>query len=140
MINYTTSVTSAYLQNNPLPAGEIPSLIRLIHQTLSGVTNQAAAPQEPAVPIRKSVTPHAIICLDCGKATRTLKRHIAIAHGLSVHQYRAKWNLPASYPMVAAEHAEVRSQLAKRIGLGQMRRKDVKTVSAIAEKTKSGRP
>jgi predicted transcriptional regulator len=119
-------VVAAFVSNNPLPRGELPALIQTIHDTLArlfaGVetSTRKEEPKEPAVSIRKSVTPGYLICLEDGKHFKSLKRHLA-AHGLTPEQYRAKWKLPSDYPMVAANYAATRSALAKAIGLGQSR-------------------
>ena len=117
---------AAFVSNNPLPKGELPALIQTIHDALTGLSVgvENAAPKEepkqPAVSIRKSVTPGYVICLEDGKHFKSLKRHLT-AHGLTPEQYRAKWKLPSDYPMVAANYAASRSAMAKAIGLGQLR-------------------
>jgi predicted transcriptional regulator len=118
-------VVAAFVSNNPLPKGELPTLIQTIHDTLarlSGGTENAAPRQEvkePAVSIRKSITPEYLICLEDGKRFKSLKKHLG-AHGLTPDQYRAKWELPSTYPMVAPNYAAARSALAKAIGLGRL--------------------
>jgi predicted transcriptional regulator len=118
-------LVAAFVSNNPLPKGELPALIQTIHDTLAqlsgGAENAApkAEPKQPAVSIRKSVTPEYLICLEDGKKFKSLKRHVG-THGLTPDQYRAKWNLPSDYPMVAPNYAAARSALAKAIGLGQL--------------------
>ncbi|MTJ79771.1 MAG: MucR family transcriptional regulator [Telmatospirillum sp.] len=122
MINLTARIVAAYLGNNPVAASEIPDLIKATYNALASAAAPAAKPAEPlqpSVPIRKSVTPDAIICLECGRPQKMLKRHLASAHGLTVDDYRSKWSLPADYPMVAPNYAEHRSQLAVKIGLGR---------------------
>ena len=122
----TVKVVTAFVYNNPLPRVELPALIQAIHDTLARLTVGGEAstpkeePKEPAVSIRKSVTPGYLICLEDGKHFKSLKRHLT-AHGLTPDQYRAKWQLPSDYPMVAANYAASRSALAKAIGLGQLR-------------------
>jgi predicted transcriptional regulator len=122
-IELTADVISAYVSNNPVPVSELPSLIAQIHQSLTGLSNgQAAAPEEklaPAVPIKKSITPEYIVCLDDGKKFKSLKRHLKTKFGVTPEEYRAKWNLPADYPMVAPSYAAARSELAKKMGLGR---------------------
>jgi predicted transcriptional regulator len=116
-------VVAAFVFNNPLPKGELPALIQTIHDTLArlaaGVEDavQNELPKRPAVPIRKSITPKYLICLEDGKKFEFLKRHLGM-HGLTPDQYRAKWKLPADYPLVAPNYAATRSALAKAIGLG----------------------
>jgi predicted transcriptional regulator len=122
-IELTADVISAYVSNNPVPVSELPSLIAQIHQSLTGLANgQAATPEEklaPAVPIKKSITPEYIVCLDDGKKFKSLKRHLKTKFGITPEEYRAKWNLPADYPMVAPAYAAARSELAKKMGLGR---------------------
>ena len=125
-LEIAAKVVAAFVSNNPLPRGELPGLIQTFHDTLAGLSAGVETsipkeePKEPAVSIRKSVTPGYLICLEDGKHFRALKRHLA-AHGLTPEQYRAKWKLPSDYPMVAANYAASRSVMAKAIGLGQLR-------------------
>lgn len=127
LIELAAKVVSAYVSNNSVALGDLPGVIRTVHESLrrAGTAETAPEPQQaltPAVPIRKSVQPDSITCLDCGKKLKMLKRHLATDHGLSVDEYRAKWNLPAEYPMVAPNYAQQRSELAVKIGLGKGRR------------------
>lgn len=130
LIELTSDVVCAYVSNNPVPAAELPGLIVQVHDALrqGAVAPQAAPPepQKPAVPVRKSVTPDHIVCLEDGKPFKSLKRHLTSHHGLTPDEYRAKWGLPADYPMVAPNYAAARSALAKSMGLGRK--------SAAAEK------
>ncbi len=122
-IELTADVISAYVSNNPVPVSELPSLIARVHQSLAGLSNgQATISEEklaPAVPIKKSVTPDYIVCLDDGKKFKSLKRHLATTFGMTPEEYRSKWDLPADYPMVAPSCAAARSELAKKMGLGR---------------------
>ena len=124
----TADIVSAYVSNNSVPAGELPALIGDVHAALNRVIGGAApaAPVEapkPAVAVKKSITPEYLVCLEDGKKFKSLKRHLRTQYNMSPEQYREKWNLPADYPMVAPSYAEARSQLAKKMGLGQQRRK-----------------
>ncbi|MUT24806.1 MucR family transcriptional regulator [Mesorhizobium japonicum] len=123
LIELTAHVVSAYVSNNPVPVGELPGLIDQIHIALKGSAGGAAPeksePLNPAVPIRKSVTPDYIVSLEDGKKFKSLKRHLATHYGLTPAEYRAKWGLPADYPMVAPNYAAARSALAKTMGLGR---------------------
>lgn len=125
-LDLAAEVVAAFVSNNPVPKGELPALIHTIHEALSrlssGAENPAPIeePREPAVSIRKSITPEYLICLEDGKHFKSLKRHLA-ALGLTPEQYRAKWKLPSDYPMVAANYAAARSAMAKASGLGQIR-------------------
>ncbi|MFK0692864.1 MucR family transcriptional regulator [Mesorhizobium sp. IMUNJ 23033] len=121
-VSIAADIVAAYVSNNPLPVGELPKLISDIHAALQGIGSPAtetAVKQEPAVSIRKSVTPDFIICLEDGKKFKSLKRHLATHYNLSPEQYRQKWNLPSDYPMVAPSYAAIRSAMAKSIGLGR---------------------
>ena len=122
----TGEIVAAFVANNSLPLAELPALIQSVHAGLvkiaSGVVPPSALePATRAVSVRKSVTPDYLICLDDGKQFKSLRRHLT-ALGMTPEQYRAKWNLPADYPMVAANYAAQRSALAKKIGLGQFRK------------------
>lgn len=123
LIELTADVVSAYVSNNPVPAGELPALIGQVHAALKGTANRVTPEKpealKPAVPIRKSVTPDYIISLEDGKKFKSLKRHLSTHHGLTPDEYRAKWGLPADYPMVAPNYAASRSALAKTMGLGR---------------------
>ena len=126
-IALAADIVSAFVSNNSVPVSELPVLIGSVHEALnrvaSGSTQQAVEePKTPAVPIKKSVQPDYIVCLDDGKRLKSLKRHLRTTYNLTPEQYRAKWGLPASYPMVAPNYAAARSELAKRIGLGARRR------------------
>src|SRR5271165_5165530 len=127
-VELAAEVVAAFISNNPLPRGELPALIQAVHSAVErlGKGPESAPPQvemkSPAVPIRKSVTPDYLICLEDGKQFKSLRRHLA-ALGLTPEQYREKWSLPTNYPMVAPNYAAQRSALAKSIGFGQTRRK-----------------
>jgi predicted transcriptional regulator len=111
-----SKIVSAYVSKNNLPPGELPHLIRTVHEALKR-PDQAAA--KPAVSIKRSVKPEYIVCLDDGKKLKMLKRHLRTAYNMSPDEYRQKWGLPSDYPMVAPKYAAVRSELAKKIGLGR---------------------
>ncbi len=122
LLDLTAEIVSAYVSNNTLPGDQLTSLIQQVYHgvaVLSGVAQPEEPKATPAVPVRKSVKPDEIVCLECGKGQKVLKRHISSAHNLTPEEYRAKWNLAPDYPMVAPNYAERRSQLAKEIGLGQ---------------------
>jgi predicted transcriptional regulator len=126
-IELTANIVSAYVSNNTVPSADVPNLISQVHAALKRVSgDQAAAPAEPlkpAVPIKRSVTPEYIVCLEDGQKFKSLKRHLRTRYGVTPEQYREKWGLPPDYPMVAPKYAEARSQLAKQMGLGQQRRR-----------------
>lgn len=119
-------IVSAYVANNSVRAADLPDLIASVHTSLTkiGAPTPTAEPEKPTppVPIRRTVTPDHIVSLEDGRPYKTLKRHLA-GRGLTPEQYRAKWGLPTDYPMVAANYAAQRSQLAKDSGLGASRRK-----------------
>ncbi len=122
----TADIVSAYVGNNAVPAAQLPELIANVHGALSGAAGGAKTMQEedrkPAVPIRRSVTDDAISCLYCGKAFKSLKRHIRTSHDMTPEQYRSKWGLKPDYPMTAPNYTKTRSALAKKIGLGRKRK------------------
>lgn len=122
LLELTTQIVCAYVSHNPVPASEVPGLIGSVHQSISSRTGVVAAEpaQEPAVPIKKSVTPDYIISLEDGRKFRTLSRHLMARYGLTPEQYRRKWGLPDDYPMVAPNYAVERSKIAKSMGLGRL--------------------
>ena len=127
-IQLTADIVSAYVSNNTVSSAEIPALISQVYSALMRVCNGAAVgapaePLQPAVPLKRSITPEYLVCLEDGKKFKSLKRHLGTQHRMTPDQYRAKWNLPADYPMVAPKYAAVRSRLAKQMGLGQQRRR-----------------
>ena len=126
IVSLAADIVSAYVANNSVPAADLPSLINSVHGALrdlaTGVSTPAvveAPPQEPAIAIKKSVTPDFIICLEDGKRFKSLKRHLMTAYDLTPEAYRAKWTLPSDYPMVAPAYAKQRSELALSLGLGR---------------------
>jgi predicted transcriptional regulator len=114
-----SKIVSAYVSNNSLPSDELPDLITTIHEALQNPDQAAASPPEPAVPIKKSIRPDYVVCLEDGMKFKMLKRHLRNVYDLSPDEYRQKWGLPSDYPMVAPEYAARRSELAKKIGLGR---------------------
>ena len=124
ILGLTAQIVSAHAANNDVGGGTLPNVIRVVYDTLSRIGDAPAAPvakAPPAVPIRKSVFPDYIVCLEDGKRLKMLKRHLSTSYNLTPEQYREKWGLEASYPMVAPNYAEKRSSLAKQIGLGTHR-------------------
>lgn len=127
-LRWSADIVAAYVAQNALPASGIPDLIRSVYDTL-GALGQAPAPvrsmekQKPAVPVSKSVHDDYIVCLEDGKKLKMLKRYLRSHYGLTPDAYRAKWNLPPDYPMVAPNYAARRSAFAKQIGLGKPARK-----------------
>lgn len=136
----TADIVSAHVSHNNVPIADLAVLIANVHSALAGLgtsVEHAAAAQEPAVAIRRSVKPGYIVCLEDGKQLKMLKRHLMTHYQMTPDAYRAKWNLPADYPMVAPEYAERRRALAKKIGLG--RKPKAKTAEAPAVKPAQAR-
>ncbi len=123
LLKLASDIVAAYVSNNPIPVTEVPGMIKSVHATLGGLTTTAAGEptttQKPAVPVKKSVTPGYIVCLEDGKRLKMLKRYLRSNYNLTPEEYRAKWGLPADYPMVAPDYAQQRSDFAKKIGLGR---------------------
>ncbi len=129
-LKLVTEIVSAFVSNNSVSNKQIPDLITSVHQTLMKVTGQAPEILKPAVPIKRSVTPDYIVCLEDGKKLKMLKRHLRTSYNLSPEEYRKKWGLLDDYPMVAPKYAAKRSELAKKIGLGKSRRRGRKKAAA----------
>ena len=124
-VGLTASIVSAYVSNNSVAAADIPALINQVHTALmrvsSGQAEASSEPLKPAVPVKKSIQPDFIVCLEDGKKFKSLKRHLRAQYNMTPEQYREKWSLPPDYPMVAPNYAVARSRLAKQMGLGQQR-------------------
>ena len=122
LLNLTSEIVSAHLANNQVPTSEIPGLIKKVFQSLATANSPADSDLDqkivPAVPIRKSVTPDYLVCLEDGKKLKMLKRHLKTSYDMSPEDYRSRWGLPSDYPMVAPNYAKQRSALAREIGLG----------------------
>jgi len=127
VLQLTAEIVASHLSNNTVALGDVPQLIKQVYDSLSGLgTEVLPAPRErpqPAVAIRKSVTPEYIVCLEDGKKLKMLKRHLKTAYNMTPEQYRERWGLASDYPMVAPNYAEQRRELAKKIGLGTTRRR-----------------
>ena len=126
-VGLVADIVSAYVSNNSLPATDLGSLIGDVHAAVVKLVDDpaqvtAAEPPKPAVPIKKSITEEYLICLEDGRKFKSLKRHLRTRYNLTPEQYRAKWQLPPDYPMVAPGYAQTRSRMAKDMGLGQQRR------------------
>jgi predicted transcriptional regulator len=123
LLEMTTEIVSAYVGYNSVNASDIAGLIQSVHRALAHVGQAAPpednSPKEPAVPVKKSITPDFLICLEDGRKFKSLKRHLRTKFNMSPEDYRAKWGLPKDYPMVAPNYARARSDLAKQMGLGQ---------------------
>jgi predicted transcriptional regulator len=125
LIGLTADIVSAYVSKNAVASADLPALIGEVHQALLRASGSGEAvvrdELKPAVPIKRSVTPDYIICLEDGKKFKSLKRHLRTHYKMSPEEYRTKWQLPHDYPMVAPNYAAARSQLAKKMGLGTRR-------------------
>ncbi|MDQ4418982.1 MucR family transcriptional regulator [Sphingobium sp. DEHP117] len=124
LITLTSDIVAAHVSNNSVAVSDLPQLIQNVHTALSSLENPAPVPEvkpEPAVSIRASIKPDYIICLEDGKKLKMLKRHLMTHYKMTPDDYRAKWGLPADYPMVAPNYADQRRSLAKKIGLGKSR-------------------
>ena len=129
LLALTADIVSSHVANNSVAVNDLPQLIQNVFATLAGLSTPTAEPEakpEPAVSIRQSIKPDYIVCLEDGKKLKMLKRHLMTAYGMTPDDYRAKWGLPADYPMVAPNYAESRRQLAKSIGLGTSRSRSKK--------------
>jgi len=123
LLRMTTDVVAAYVSNNTLPTAQLAEVINAVYSSLKSLEGQVAQvqpePLKPAIPIRKSVTPEFLICLEDGKKLKMLKRHLRSTYNMTPDEYRSKWGLAPDYPMVAPNYAERRSEFAKKIGLGR---------------------
>jgi predicted transcriptional regulator len=128
IVGLAADIVAAYVGNNPVPVTNLPNLINEVYRALSGAVDTAGEKSaedsdlRPAVPVKRSINPDYLICLEDGKKFKSLKRHLRTHYDLTPEQYREKWNLPSDYPMVAPNYAEARSNLAKKMGLGRARR------------------
>ncbi len=123
LLAHAARIIAAHLGNNSLPVSEVPALMRIVHKSLAEISSGAPVETilQPAVPIRRSITPDHIICLEDGKKLKMLKRHLRTAYDMSPEDYRIRWGLALDYPMVAPNYAKQRSALAKKFGLGKRR-------------------
>ncbi len=122
LLGLTAEIVAAHVSNNPVALTDLPNLIQEVYRTLSNVGVPQAKPEperpQPAVPVKKSITPGYLICLEDGKKLKMLKRHLQTSYNMTPEQYRERWGLSSDYPMVAPDYAKHRSSLAKKIGLG----------------------
>lgn len=147
LVGLTSEIVSAYVANNKLPTGELAEVITAVHEALSGLGEKKQVEPEkpvPMMPIKKTITQDFLISLEDGRRYKSLKRHLS-GRGLSPAEYRDKWGLPRDYPMVAPNYAKQRSELAKALGLGQQRRKNIAPAPPAqpvpaAEPKRRGRP
>ena len=121
LVTLTADIVAAHVSNNSVAISDIPLVIRSVHEALAGLATKAEPalePQQPAVSVRSSIKPDYIVCLEDGKKLKMMRRHLMTHYGMTPDDYRAKWNLPKDYPMVAPNYAETRRALAVQIGLG----------------------
>jgi len=126
LLSLTTEIVAAHVSNNTVALGDLPTLIEQVYRSLVNIGTEPPPAEErlqPAVPIKKSVTPDHIVCLEDGKKLKMLKRHLKTAYNMTPEEYRERWSLPPDYPMVAPNYAKQRSSLAKQIGLGTRARR-----------------
>lgn len=140
LIAHTSAIVASYLSHNAVSPDAVAGVINTVHGALSGigVATPSTEPLKPAVPIRKSITPEYLVCLEDGKKMKMLRRHLRSTYNLTPEQYRARWGLSSDYPMVAPRYSESRSQLAKALGLGTSNRKNPPPAAA-AKKTPARR-
>ena len=123
ILKLASEIVAAYVSNNPIPVSEVPAMIKSVHATLGGLAGatqaEVSTAVKPVVPVKRSVHPDYIVCLEDGKKLKMLKRYLRSNYNMTPEEYRAKWGLPADYPMVAPNYAAQRSEFAKRIGLGK---------------------
>jgi predicted transcriptional regulator len=136
LIDLAAEIVSAYVSNNSVASQELPNLISEVYAALQKTNGREPEPEpeplKPAVSVKKSITPDYLICLEDGKKFKSLKRHLRTHYNLSPEEYRERWGLPSDYPMVAPNYAAARSELAKRMGLGQQRKKPTRTRAKAA--------
>ncbi|MEW4467167.1 MucR family transcriptional regulator [Parasphingorhabdus sp. JC815] len=125
LIALTSDIVAAHVANNSVAVSDLPLIITNVHEALAGLSQKTAEQErpEPAVPIKSSIKPDYIVCLEDGKKLKMLKRHLMTHYGMTPDEYRAKWDLPRDYPMVAPNYAKQRRELAKAIGLGRKKKK-----------------
>lgn len=141
----TSEIVAAFVSRNPTQTADLPALIHAVYATLTNLGGNpalpvSAEPVKPAVPVRKSITPDYLVCLEDGKKLKMLKRHLASTYNLSPDEYRTKWNLPHDYPMVAPNYSQQRSSLAKKLGLGLQNRGPAPAPTPAARGRGRGRP
>jgi len=142
LLTLTADIVAAHVSNNTVAVNDLPNLIQNVHGALSAVAGRTSGPEpkpEPKVSIRASVKPDYIVCMECGRKQKTLRRHLMSAHGMSPDQYRKDYGLPDSYPLTAPNYSERRREMAKSIGLGRIRSDRAKAAAGAAGGAKGGR-
>jgi predicted transcriptional regulator len=140
LLGLATEIVSAHVSNNAIAADQLPGLIQQVFNALATVEQATATPPkaEPAVDVRRSVVADHIVCLDCGKHFSMLRRHLITDHKMTPEQYRQRWDLPTTYPLVAPNYAKKRSTLAKKIGLGRKGQVALKMGARVSRKRGKG--
>ncbi|HEV2748739.1 MAG TPA: MucR family transcriptional regulator [Allosphingosinicella sp.] len=135
LLALTADIVAAHVANNTVSVGDLPELVKRVHGALAGLGQSEPEPAQekvPVVSVRASIKPDYLVCMECGRRQKTLKRHLQTAHGMTPAQYRADYGLPSSYPMVAPEYSKRRSEMANAIGLGRKRGKSRAAPKAAA--------
>lgn len=133
LVELTADIVSAHVANNNVAVGDVATLVERVYQALSSLGTPTPEPQQektPIVSVRASIKPEYLVCMECGRKQKTLKRHLENAHGMSPDQYRSDYGLPRDYPMVAPEYSKKRSQMAHAIGLGRKSKDDAGATGA----------
>ncbi|HEX8639842.1 MAG TPA: MucR family transcriptional regulator [Allosphingosinicella sp.] len=142
LITLTSDIVASHVSNNRVSPSDMPDLIQRVHQALAGLSQQQAAPEEekktPLVSVRASVKPDYIVCMECGRKQKTLRRHLMSAHGMTPDQYRKDYGLPDAYPLTAPNYSERRREMAKSIGLGRIRSDRAKAAAGAAGGSEGG--
>lgn len=128
LVELTADIVSAHVANNTVSVSDIANLVQRVHEALASLGTPAVEPQQdkvPVVSVRASIKPDHLVCMECGRKQKTLKRHLQNAHGMSPDQYRTDYGLPRDYPMVAPDYSKRRSEMAQAIGLGRRPKTDV---------------
>ena len=123
LLEITTEIVSSHISNNPVAAADLPQVIAAVHAKLATLGRPVEQVRDPAVPVKKSIRKDSLVCLECGRSMKMLKRHLGTEHGMTPQEYRAKWRLPADYPMITPDYASKRQEIAKESGLGRGRGK-----------------
>ena len=142
LVELTADIVSAHVANNNVAVGDVATLVERVYQALSSLGTPSPEPQQektPIVSVRASIKPEYLVCMECGRKQKTLKRHLENAHGMSPDQYRADYGLPRDYPMVAPEYSKKRSQMAHAIGLGRKSKDNAGEAAPAKGRAKAGK-
>jgi predicted transcriptional regulator len=135
-LRLASSIVAAYFSNPKMAVGDLPNVVRSVYDTLASIARGDPPRMPPAVPVEESLTRTYVICLEDGLKFKSLRRHLTTVHAMSPEEYRARWGLPATYPMVSSNYSSIRSRLAKKIGLGSRRRAQPAAANRNATKRK----